>query len=163
MRLRVWRLLASAVLLCVLPLPAQTPAGARGPIAITRVTVINTTGGPPRPDMTVEIEGDRITRVGPSGRAKVPRDAQLIDGTGKFLIPGLWDMHIHTFFGDWVPGSREVTLPLFIANGVTGVRDMGSDVDLILAARQDVARAAGPHPGGHRDLCQDALGPPQRS
>jgi imidazolonepropionase-like amidohydrolase len=69
-----------------------------------------------------------------------------IDGTGKFLIPGLWDMHIHTFFGDWVPGGREVTLPLFVANGVTGVRDMGSDLDLILAARSDVAagRLLGP-------------------
>jgi imidazolonepropionase-like amidohydrolase len=64
----------------------------------------------------------------------------VIDGSGKFLIPGLWDMHIHTFFGDWVPGGREVTLALFIANGVTGIRDMGSDLDPILAARQDVAR-----------------------
>jgi hypothetical protein len=48
-------------------------------------------------------------------------------------------MHIHTFFGDWVPGGKEVTLPLFIANGITGVRDMGSDLDLIPAARRDIA------------------------
>ncbi len=90
--------------------------------------------------MTVVIEGDRITRVGPAAGTKVPNGAQVIDGAGKFLIPGLWDMHIHTFFGDWVPGGREVTLPLFIANGVTGVRDMGSDLELILKAREDVAR-----------------------
>ena len=47
-------------------------------------------------------------------------------------------MHIHAFFGEWVPGGREVTLPLFLANGVTGVRDMGSDLEPILAARRDV-------------------------
>jgi len=86
------------------------------------------------------IGADRITDVGSAGQAKIPKGATVIDGTGKFLIPGLWDMHIHTFFGDWVPGGKEVTLPLFIANGVTGVRDMGSDLDLILAARHDVAQ-----------------------
>jgi imidazolonepropionase-like amidohydrolase len=62
----------------------------------------------------------------------------VIDGTGKYLIPGLWDMHVHTFFGDWVPGGKEVTLPLFIANGVTGVRDMGSDLEPILAAAKEI-------------------------
>jgi imidazolonepropionase-like amidohydrolase len=86
-------------------------------IAITHVTVIDTTGGPARGDMTVQIAGDRITSVGPAVSAAIPKGAQVIDGTGKFLIPGLWDMHIHAFFGDWVPGGREATLPLFVANG----------------------------------------------
>ena len=72
----------------------------------------------------------------------MPKGARVVDGKGKFLIPGLWDMHIHTFFGDWVPGGKEVTLPLFIANGITGVRDMGSDLEPILAARRDVASGA---------------------
>jgi imidazolonepropionase-like amidohydrolase len=124
-------ILAAAILLL-----AQV-AGGRAPIAITPVTVIDTRGGPAQPDMTVVIEGDRITRV---DGAKAPAGAQVIDGTGKFLIPGLWDMHIHTFFGDWVPGGREVTLPLFLANGVTGARDMGSDLEPILKARDDVAQ-----------------------
>jgi hypothetical protein len=48
-------------------------------------------------------------------------------------------MHIHAFFGEWVPGGREVTLPLLLANGVTGARDMGSDLEPILQARRDVA------------------------
>ncbi len=133
-------LVAAAALLCATPNQAQAPAGARTPIVIEHVTVIDTTGGPVRPGMTVEIEGGRITRVGRGSTAKATGAARVIDGTGKFLIPGLWDMHVHTFFGDWVPGGREVTLPLFIANGVTGVRDMGSDLDAILGARQDVAR-----------------------
>ncbi len=115
-------------------------------IAITHVTVIDTTGGPSRRDMTVAIAGDRITSVGPAAGAKIPTSARVIDGTGKFLIPGLWDMHIHAFFGDWVPGGREATLPLFIANGVTGARDMGSDLEPILAARRDVESGALPGP-----------------
>src|SRR4029077_8017792 len=89
-------------------------------------------------NFSVVIDGNRITYVG-KGHLHIPKQAHVIDGTGKFLIPGLWDMHVHTFFGDWVPGGKEVTLPLFIANGVTGVRDMGSDLDLILAARRDTA------------------------
>lgn len=115
-------------------------AGGNAPVAITHVMVIDTGGGRAQADMTVVIAGERIATVGPAGSTKVPAGAQVVDGAGKFLIPGLWDMHIHTFFGDWVPGGREVTLPLFIANGVTGVRDMGSDLDPILKAREDVAR-----------------------
>jgi imidazolonepropionase-like amidohydrolase len=109
---------------------------------LTHVTVIDTATGATRADMTVVVEGDRIRDVGPAAGAKVPPGARVVDGSGKYLVPGLWDMHIHTFFGDWVPGGREVTLPLLLANGVTGVRDMGSDIDPILAARQDVARGA---------------------
>ena len=115
-------------------------AGGNAPVAITHVMVIDTGGGRAQADMTVVIEGERIATVGPAGSTKVPAGAQVVDGAGKFLIPGLWDMHIHTFFGDWVPGGSEVTLPLFIANGVTGVRDMGSDLDPILKAREDVAQ-----------------------
>jgi imidazolonepropionase-like amidohydrolase len=63
----------------------------------------------------------------------------VVDATGKFLIPGLWDMHVHVMFGDWIPGSKEVTLPLFVANGVTGIRDMGGDLDTLLAWRKEIA------------------------
>jgi adenine deaminase len=116
------RLAALGLLLCAAAHRAPSLEAAEAPLAITNVTVIDTTGGPARLNMTVVVEGDRISRVQRTG-ARVPRGARRIDGTGKFLIPGLWDMHIHTFFGDWVPGGREVTLPLFVANGVTGVRD----------------------------------------
>ena len=105
-------------------------------VLITHVTVIDTTGRPSKPDMNVEIRGDRIERIEPSSGAAIPSHARVIDGTGKFLIPGLWDMHVHTFFGDWMPGGREVTLPLLLAFGVTGARDMGSDLDPILEARR---------------------------
>jgi imidazolonepropionase-like amidohydrolase len=117
---------------------AQSLEGSGVPYAITNVTVIDTAGGPSRPNVTVLIDGNRISYIG-KGHLHIPKQAHVIDGTGKYLIPGLWDMHVHTFFGDWVPGAKEVTLPLFIANGITGVRDMGSDLDLILAARRDTA------------------------
>ena len=62
-----------------------------------------------------------------------------MDGTGKFLIPGLWDMHVHMVFGDWFPRGKEVTLPLFIANGVTGVRDMGGELEVLRQWRKEIA------------------------
>jgi cytosine/adenosine deaminase-related metal-dependent hydrolase len=78
--------------------------------------VIDATGAPARPDTTIVIVGDRIAEIGTSGKARVPKADQVVDGTGKFLIPGLWDMHVHLDYKDY--------LPLFIANGVTGVRVM---------------------------------------
>ena len=115
-------------------------------LVVAHVTVVDVTRGALNKDQTVEIEDGRIASVRPSAGSAVPEGAQVVDGSGKFLIPGLWDMHIHTFFGDWVPGGREVTLPLLLANGVTGVRDMGSDLEPILKARADIAavRQLGP-------------------
>ena len=62
-----------------------------------------------------------------------------IDGSGKFLIPGLWDMHVHMVFGDWFPRGKEVTLPLFIANGITGVRDMGGELEVLQQWRKEIS------------------------
>jgi len=107
-------------------------------VVIAHVTVIDPAGGAVHKDWSVAVEGDRIVYAGPAATIRVPPAANVVDGSGKFLIPGLWDMHIHTFFGDWVPGGREVTLPLLLANGVTGARDMGSDLEPILDARKDV-------------------------
>ena len=112
---------------------------ALAPILITHVTVIDTAGRASKPDMNVEIRAGRIARIEASSEAAIPSHARVVDGTRKFLVPGLWDMHVHAFFGDWVPGGREVTLPLLLAFGVTGARDMGSDLDPILEARREAA------------------------
>jgi hypothetical protein len=90
--------------------------------AITDVTLIDATGAPPRPKTTVVIEGDRITEIRSSSAGVDPDGAFIVDGTGRYLIPGLWDAHVHTFVVPWQPDHQ---LPLFIANGVTGIRDMG--------------------------------------
>ena len=75
--------------------------------------------------MTVIVAGNRIADVGKTGKVRVPRNAQIIDASGKFLIPGLWDMHAHTRTDAL---TRQIVFPLNIANGVTGIRDMAGDV-----------------------------------
>jgi imidazolonepropionase-like amidohydrolase len=106
----------------VLGLLLFTAAALAQPVAITRVTVIDVAGGPSRPDMTVLIDGERIAAVGPGSEVAVPGKVQVVEGAGKFLIPGLWDMHAH-----WGPGyafTAAPYLPLFTANGITGIRMM---------------------------------------
>ena len=84
-------------------------------LAFTHVTVIDCTGAPSRPDMTVIVNGDRIAAIGKAADINVPKDAIIIESSHKFMIPGLWDMHTHV---------RPYEEPLFVANGVTGVRIM---------------------------------------
>ena len=120
------------------PAAASQTASHGQPLAIVHVTIVNP-AGPAQTDMTVVINGDRIVTVGKFARVRFPKATRVIDGTGKFLIPGLWDMHVHVMFGDWIPGGKEVSLPLFVANGVTGVRDMGGDLDTLLAWRREIA------------------------
>jgi imidazolonepropionase-like amidohydrolase len=94
----------------------------------------------------VVVTGDRITSVSDATTARLPKNARVIDATGQYLIPGLWDMHVHSAFGDWFPGGRDIILPLFIANGVIGVRDMGGDVPVLMGWRKEIAsgQAIGP-------------------
>jgi imidazolonepropionase-like amidohydrolase len=116
------------------------------PLVLIHVTVIDATGGPALPDMTVVIDHKRIVALGSSRDLHPPHHAKVIDAQGKYLIPGLWDMHVHTVFGDWLPRNERVTLPLFVANGVTGVRDMGGDLEVLKQwrARIDNGRLVGP-------------------
>lgn len=100
-------------------------------LAITDVTVIDGTGGPARPHMTVLVEGGRIVAIEAATHG-APRDATDIDGSGKFLIPGLWDMLVH------VTKAGDKALGLFIANGVTSVRDVGGDFTVIRAWRSEI-------------------------
>jgi imidazolonepropionase-like amidohydrolase len=111
-------------------------------IAITHVSVIDVASGEIRPDYTVLVSGNRIGYVGPATSATIPADAQIIDGRGKFLMPGLWDMHVHGFV--WV--FSEFAGPLMIANGITGAREMGWHIDTTLRWRSDIAagREVGP-------------------
>src|ERR1051325_3713023 len=88
-------------------------------VAITHVTVIDTEKGAAVADVNVIIDGDRITAV---GKAAPPSGAQIVDGRGKFLIPGLWDMHTH------LSDSRASALPVMAATGVTYARDAGNSV-----------------------------------
>ncbi|MCC7131318.1 MAG: amidohydrolase family protein [Gemmatimonadales bacterium] len=111
---------AGALALTVL-LPAAAwaqAAGARADLAITHTTVIDVATGNRLPNRTILVTGNRVRTVGPAGTGALPRGVRVIDGSGKFVIPGLWDMHVHTI-------RHDLDFPLELANGVTGVRDMG--------------------------------------
>ena len=104
-------------------LEAQSPSiPSTKPLILTHVTVIDVTGSPAKPDMSVMIRNHRIAAIGRTSSVVPPKDSEIVDATGKFLIPGLWDMHVHT-------GRKDIFLSLYIANGVTGVRDMGGDIE----------------------------------
>lgn len=107
-------------------------------LAITHVTVIDVTGATSLRDVTVVIRDGRIVSV---GREAAPAGATVVEGRGKFLIPGLWDMHVHL---SWTTSSA---LPLLIANGVTSVRDLGSRFTEIEDWRSRIAAGilTGPH------------------
>jgi imidazolonepropionase-like amidohydrolase len=112
------------------------PAAGSPALVLKGVTVIDMTGAAPRPGMTVVIRDGRIEAV--SSEATVPKGARVVDARGKFLIPGLWDMHVHLW------GSRERLFPLFLANGVTGIRDMASPPDQIFKLREEAKGGLGP-------------------
>jgi hypothetical protein len=99
------------------------------PVAIRHVSVIDVMNGRIQKDVTVILADGTITAIG----KKVPVEkARLVDGTGKFLIPGLWDMHVHCCNAD------DHFFPLFLSNGVTGIRDMGDPLDELKTCRRDV-------------------------
>ena len=106
-----------------------TAVRATTPIAIVGVTIVDpgaavsadvvSRGGAQLADRTVLISGDRIVAVGEEGAIAVPENATRIDGRGRYLMPALWDMHTHVY-----AVSPLLDLPLYIAYGVTNVRDM---------------------------------------
>jgi Amidohydrolase family len=110
---------------------AKIPNHTQASIVFTHVTIIDVTGKAPKRDTTVVITGDRISAIGDN--IPMPAGAQVVDATGKFLIPGLWDMHVHWYLRD--------TFTLFIANGVTGVRQMFGNSDL-LRWRDQIAKGS---------------------
>ncbi|HXM92965.1 MAG TPA: amidohydrolase family protein [Candidatus Dormibacteraeota bacterium] len=107
------------------------------PLLLRHVTVIDATGAQPRQDQRVRIERGRIVSVEPD-TGPVPAHALIVNGTGKFLIPGLWDMHVHLAFENWEPFIQPVFFPMLLANGVTGVRDMAGDMSLLLKLRRQI-------------------------
>jgi imidazolonepropionase-like amidohydrolase len=123
-------------------------------LAITNVTVIDATGAPAKSGMTVLITNNRISKISKTKKTKVAGGVLIIDGSGKFLIPGLWDMYAHL-------GDEKDSWNLFIANGVTSLRvNLGFpdfhewrkeiSVGELIGPRMIIASrlADGPKPGG---------------
>lgn len=105
------RVLALAFLLTTTHAPAQSPD-----LLLQHVTVIGVTGAPPRTNVDVLIHAGHIQKI--TNHIAAPAGARVIPARGKFLIPGLWDMHVHVW-------NADRAFPLFLANGITGVRNMG--------------------------------------
>jgi hypothetical protein len=139
---RTWNFLAPLVLLVVAQgnspgaqvAPERSPISAQSEdtIAITNATLIDVSSGTRQPGTTVITKAGRIIDIGTSIR--VPAGAVRLDGTRRFLIPGLWDMHSHN------EASGAELLELYLANGVVGTRDMGSNLELILSLRDRTRR-----------------------
>lgn len=114
-------------------------------LLIENITVVDVTTGAELPKRSVLIHNTDIAAIGTHVRA--PKAARVINGTGKFLIPGLWDMHVHLWY-------RENQFPLYLAHGITGVRDMGSNLSWVNQWRDQIK--AGKLLGPHIETC----GPP---
>ncbi len=104
-------------------------------LAIEGATLIDGTGAAPVPDATVVIENGRITAIGPRSKVKVPPNAHVVDAKGKTLLPGLWDMHAHFEQVEWGP--------IYLAAGVTTVRDCGNELEFITSVRDAIAQGRG--------------------
>lgn len=128
-------------------------------LAFTDVTVIDVIDGSAEPGQNVVVAGDRIVAVGGADQVVIPRGATVIDGGGKFLIPGLWDMHVHMANDVWTPvpwdfhtsdsetgDQRDIYLPIYLAFGVTGIREMsGGLVSVRMRDRIERGELLGPH------------------
>jgi imidazolonepropionase-like amidohydrolase len=137
-------MLAMRMMVVMMMLVAALGEASRQPgqdlvIAIRNVIVINPCREATESGRTVIVESGRIRAVQPASMP-TPREARVIDGTGKYLIPGLWDSHVH------LTKAGVTSLPLFLANGVTAVRDIGSDLDEVVGWRSRIATGtlAGP-------------------
>jgi imidazolonepropionase-like amidohydrolase len=108
------------------PAAAISPGSASTATYITHVRVVDPEHGKEIQDRTVIISGDRISEVRDSKGMKPPAGAKVVDGRSKYLIPGLWDMHVHAVFDE----RLDSMFPTFVANGVLGIRDMGTSMPL---------------------------------
>jgi imidazolonepropionase-like amidohydrolase len=135
-------------------------------LAITHVTLIDASGAAPKPDITVFIADKKIAAIGPSSSLSIPRNTRTLDATGKFLIPGLVDIHVHLTGAGEPTGSREFILPLLLANGITTVRDMGGNLDSLVTLRHEIEHGqltapqilfAGPYLDGNPPFFQPSL------
>jgi imidazolonepropionase-like amidohydrolase len=120
----------AAILFCLLGALRAWP-DTSSQLAITHITVLDVRDGSTKSDMTVLILGNRISVVGSSKDTPLPKQTLVVNGQGKFLIPGLWDMHVHT-------NGDARALRLLLASGTTGVRDMGGDVAKLAESRRRI-------------------------
>jgi hypothetical protein len=114
---------------------AVRDGGGDGPVAYIHARLVDGTGAPPVPDAVVVVDGGKIVAAGPSSKVSVPAGARTIDAAGNTLLPGLWDMHAHFEQVEW--GA------VYLAAGITTVRDCGNELDFIRTVRDSIAAGNG--------------------
>jgi Amidohydrolase family len=107
----------------------------QGTLALIGATLIDGTGAPAVQDSAIVIQGRKILSAGPRGKVVLPKDAKILDVTGKTIVPGLWDMHAHFEQVEWGP--------VYLAAGVTTVRDCGNEFEFITAVRDAINSGRG--------------------
>ncbi len=133
------RFLAACFLLVASPVWAQLkPHPAPAALVITNVNVVDTRDGSIQPNLSIVIKNGRIASIAKVAIIDSFRREVVINGSGKYLIPGLWDMHVHSAGGPAAPWDARILYPLYLANGITGVRDMGGDLALLQQRRKQI-------------------------
>jgi len=137
----------AAITVGVLAAPVEAQAPDSTLLALTGVTVIDPGAGTILPDQTVVVAGRWIAEMGPRSDTPVPRGAVRVDARGRYLLPGLWDSHVHTAAFSVIDGGRrriaensDYFFPLFLAAGITGVRDMSGELEQLVQWKAEIAR-----------------------
>jgi hypothetical protein len=148
--------IAAAVQADLAALTKLTAAARMAParvLAITGATLDDSTGAPPVKDSVILIEKGVIKAVGPRSQVRIPKDAVILDASGKYAVPGLWDMHAHYEQVEWGP--------IYLAAGVTTVRDVGNEFDFIRTVHDELDRKENPAIGPHLEFAGiiDGTGP----
>jgi hypothetical protein len=122
-------------------------------LAITGATLDDSTGAPPVKDSVILIENGMIKAVGTRSQVRIPKGATIVDASGKYAVPGLWDMHAHYEQVEWGP--------IYLAAGVTSVRDVGNEFDFIRTVHDELDRKQNPAIGPHLEFAGviDGTGP----
>lgn len=134
------KILAIALTLTVSSLPVQASAREAADVIIRHATVVDVEHARTIPDQAVVTKGDRIVAVGDDREvARSWKAGRQVDGQGRFLIPGLWDMHVHFGGGPELVEENKALLPLYVAYGITTVRDCSGDLPYdVLSWRSDI-------------------------
>ena len=131
----------SLVLSCLAPVFAVRAGDGTVDVVVRDVTVIDVVDGTRLPHRDLVIDGGRIVAIVATGAPRARKAATTVDGRGRFAIPGLWDMHVHFGGGTALIEENRALLPLYVAHGITGVRDAAGDLsDSVLAWRDAVAK-----------------------
>jgi imidazolonepropionase-like amidohydrolase len=121
------------------PVRGEQPTHNNEPTLIRSVNLVDVASGSVTPEMDVLLADGRIQQIG--HKLLLPKGTRVVDGTKRFLVPGLWDMHVHTAGlsanPDW---SRDTLLPLLVANGVTGIRDMGGNLEALQTWKRQISQ-----------------------